>query len=278
MAALSGRARSGFTLLELVLAVTVLASMTTLLAALWAQTLTWARDAGTQQRGLHLPRVLDIMRQQWSDRRQLRDGDPGVALAADSVEFLTATPLLHPEWPLATVRYRIERDRSTPGAGPLFRLVYEERPLADLSAAGGAGSAIDAEQNGSGGLQTPPMSRHVLLERCPLLVFERYAPTIVENGVAREREEEPGDELLKRQKAEQSKNKGQRADAPRRDDPFEGISRDPRDDPRALQASRESWWPVIDKLPREPDAMRLVGIFQEQEFTCVLVVKALRSF
>ncbi|MCA9312047.1 MAG: hypothetical protein KDA21_12620, partial [Phycisphaerales bacterium] len=129
--------RSAFTLLELLLAVTVLASVTGLVAVTYSQMNGWVADNGTEQRMMRLHRVLKLMTDQWEDRRTAAwaEGEHRILTGDTGIGFLTATPILFPDWPLVRVAYRIvpTPDRA-PGAPETWDLLYEEVRVVELGA------------------------------------------------------------------------------------------------------------------------------------------------
>jgi len=166
------------TLLELLLATTVLAVVTAMVSALWAQTRDWSRENARPEQALRLPRALRLLEDQWSRRRAVADEDdqrapaadakPEIFLVKDRLEFITAEPILFPDWPLVRVAYTAQReDRLTVGAESTASLVYEETRIVNPSMpeAEGAGPSEDNRR------------RIVLLEDCAELRFERDLAT-----------------------------------------------------------------------------------------------------
>jgi len=119
--------RAGFTLLEVVLALSIMATITTLVAALWAQARSWGDQNASHLRALNTARVIETAQRQWTDRRQAVDlGVNGVKVTArpERIEFVTATPILRPDWPIVQAGYVIEPDAA--GPGDTCSLWYEE--------------------------------------------------------------------------------------------------------------------------------------------------------
>lgn len=265
------RTRPAMTMLELILAITILASITALIAALWGQSRDWARDSTEQFRAVRLQRVLELMRAQWDDRRAAIAPKAGAVVSAaalpNSVEFYTATPIIFTDWPLVRAAYRIEVVRGFDGAPDTYDLVYEEYPLRraeqdaaldrdggrdpaqlttaeqvidDQSRGGAAGSDGLVRLNGRG-----VSNRLVLLQGCAQLKFERFGAlgTPVERlGVVRT--------------GERSEGERRRGDV------------DPID---AQWKWREYDKPIEEQIP----VVRLVGEYQMEPFACILVVNGL---
>lgn len=107
------RARA-FTLLETVLAVTVIATITTLAAMVWSSAASHA-DAAQQTAGkADLQRIVTLAQAQWQSRRVIRSTtstagqDEGlVAFAHDGVSFVTTKPVIFTDWPLVHATYRL---------------------------------------------------------------------------------------------------------------------------------------------------------------------------
>lgn len=164
------------TLLELLLATTILAAITAMVSALWAQTRDWSQENARPEQALRLPRVLQLFEDQWSRRRAVADdGEEGadaesaLLLNKDRLEFITAEPILFPDWPLVRASYIAQRDeRLTVGAESTVTLVYEETRVTNPNAPA-------ASSEGADGAKT--RKRAVLLEDCGEVRFERYATT-----------------------------------------------------------------------------------------------------
>ncbi len=131
--------RSGFTLLETLLAMTVVASMTVLIAQAYSIAHQAADGGAHLERAVKVQRVVRLIGDQWGDRRSLMlDGaetkeassdQVGPAFLPDRVRFVTATPALAMQWPLVEASYIIEQAEAEAGAAPMWNLVYEERPI-----------------------------------------------------------------------------------------------------------------------------------------------------
>lgn len=250
----------GFTLLELLVAITIVASVSALLGALWAQTHRWASENGSSLRAMRLPRVQEFLRAQWADRRgsfKLKDSGESVAAEPGKLSFVTASPMLFPDWPVVRATCIVERDYNTPvGAPPAWRLVYEETKLANLAA-----PPIDAEKliaEGKGEL----VRRFVLLAGLARLEFERF-------GV--------GDRS--RQKQGSLTNESAPVDRPTASDkgdphitaPIGTPSGDERRD-----EDKKKWRRFDEPFRGEMPAVRIVGEYEGEAFSCVFVIAGLR--
>lgn len=249
------RRRNGLTLLETLLAVTILASISALVATLWHQVSAWSSEAGQSGRALRLTRVLELMRSQWADRRTtvaLNDGGSSVETLPELVGFVTTTPVLDPSWPVVRARYIIERDLE-PGssAGSTWSLVYEERRFQNL------GSPMESEKPGStpwvsSGPAELPARRMVLLRGCPALRIERFGrderveklEAELRHSVLDERGEPVDPELRSR---------------------LGSVSESERKLPRR-------WLELEKSFQGRTPAVRIVGEYEGEAFACVLVI------
>lgn len=243
--------RRGFTLLELLIAITILASISALVAALWSQTTAWAGENGMTLKTMRLPRVRELMRAQWADRRgafRLSDSGESVAAEPDKLSFVTATPMLFPDWPLVRAEYSIERDYDTPsGALPAWRLVYTETRLADLSE-----PPEDAQELINKGMGEN-VGRYVLLANVASLAFERY-------GV--------GDRSIRK--------KGslvEPEDPEAKSTDLQSLTQNHTPD---KDEDEEKWRPFEQKFDGLIPAVRVVGEFQDEAFSCVFVITGSR--
>lgn len=158
---------AGMTLLEVVLAVTTLAAMSTLIAGLWSQTRDWTLENASHQTALRRERALNMMREQWESRVLAVTlggrGAPAVALTERELAFTTLTPILFREHPMARVVYRlIEENAAVVGAHAVWKLEYEESPVRNPA------SAISSA---AGGDESRTI---ILLEGLDELRFERW--------------------------------------------------------------------------------------------------------
>lgn len=145
--------RRGFTLLEVILATTALASITTLVAALWVQTRDWTLENASHHATLRLQRALNLLTEQWETRVLTvslgKPGAPAVSLRSAEFAFVTTTPILSKEWPMARVALSIERTGAeVVGQRTTSRLVYTESPVTNPGAVTGrpASSAREHKQ------------------------------------------------------------------------------------------------------------------------------------
>lgn len=305
------RAR-GMTLLELLLAVAILASLSALTASLWGQVSSWSRGDASLAETMRVQRVIELLRQQWGDRRRLvvagaaggaRYGsvEEGVEIARDRIAFLTATPLLFPDWGLVHCAYVIEPDLSSPpGPESRFDLVYEESRIVrfDLVIRGG----VDRDGR-------PITRRTTLLKGCRNLRFERFGKDArfeVQSSDISEASAAPT--------VESSDDKASFDDDPALRSAIDELTRGPGVGSGATVAARElsrrAWFeaesraanagsdeteqeqrtPKWRRIDRDFDkfipAVRLIGLApgagdrgepaEAEEFACVLVVRALR--
>ena len=181
--------RRAFTLLELLLAVAVFSSIATLGATLYLQATRIGAAPVAADRSLALQRVVMLAHDQWDNRRVMMFGEDSdvraeamtvaAVFAPGKVSFVTASPVLFPDWPLVRVTYRIERrladelDASRGASGDAgstarFALVYTEPRSTDPSA--------PPESSG----RTPDGERRsasmVLVAPCESLGLERFGP------------------------------------------------------------------------------------------------------
>lgn len=114
----------------------MLAGIALMVSILWATLANWQADAADQQERMRLHRVTELLREQWADRRTttpMEEGGREYTVTDRSIAFVTAMPILFPDWPLVAVSYTIERSDNTIG-GTRTALVYEERRLTDVNA------------------------------------------------------------------------------------------------------------------------------------------------
>lgn len=167
MAPLRRRSRvRGFTLLELLLASAVMVSIAVLGTALWTQSAGASESAQRRDRGLRMQRLGTMLREQWSHRRllwPLEDGADagGVLLGPESLEFVTASPILYLDAPLVVARYEWGR-AGLDGTD----LRYIERPVLEF----GERPEADDDQE----FTELNSRRLVLLEGCERVAVERF--------------------------------------------------------------------------------------------------------
>lgn len=125
-----------FTLLEMLLALSVLSVISTLVGTMWLQARGWSQEGVSTNEAMRLQRVCEFMRAQWADRRtvaSLDEENRAVLATPSSLTFITATPILAPQWPMVIAEYSIEREPgSALGENETFRLIYSETPLSRL--------------------------------------------------------------------------------------------------------------------------------------------------
>ena len=122
--------RRGLTLLELLVAVTLLASLLSLVAALWAQVDGWAVASGRVEDRLRLAHFERLAQTQWNARLSQKIGEaPRVVLTPGSLSFITSEPILEPASPVVLARYAIEPAPGTDAPEASRSLIYEETPV-----------------------------------------------------------------------------------------------------------------------------------------------------
>lgn len=143
--------RRGMTLIELLIALTLLAMMSLLAAVMWTQLRDWNTDAVAAESALRPQRVHMMLRRQWEHRAAAHaEGSIGsVETTWRSLRFLTHAPVLHPAWPLVRAEYTIAPVDLADPEGPL-ELLYTETRLGPDSVA----------------ISEPPLPPLVLLTRC----------------------------------------------------------------------------------------------------------------
>ena len=246
------RPRHGFTLLELLLAITILASISALVAALWTQTSAWAGENGSTLKTMRLPRVLELLQAQWADRRgafRLDEAGSSVIAEPDRLSFITATPILFPDWPVVRAQYIVERDYDTPpGAPPAWRLAYIETRLSDLSKPPEEAEDLIAQGRGE------DAGNYILLSNLASLSFDRFGVgnrSILKNGSRVEAEEENPDPLEKQPSVLQNRTPDEAED-------------------------KQKWRPFADPFDGLIPAVRLVGEYEGEAFSCVFVIEGSR--
>lgn len=244
--------RNAFTLLEMLLAVTVLSMVGVLVATMLTQASDLHRDNDRREATLDITRVVRLMTEQWEDRRSAvalgRHGE-SYAAAPGELAFVTARPILKPEWPLAIVRYRLELiGESVVEAERRYDLVYEERPVA---AVGVSAEVPESDQEKED--QWKSAERIVLLRGCVDLRMERF----------RSAKDAVLEELGPRSGAE-----GDGDDA----EPEIGGNASLEERQAEMLKTAKSSWVVFEKpLTRAPSAVRIVGAYEGEVFACVFV-------
>lgn len=169
----SNRRRGGFTLLEMLLAAAVIASIAMLGSSMWMQATESSAVAQGRERGLLLQRIGVLMRDQWADRRALDlPGEDersvalgGVRFGPDAIGFDTSRAILLTDAPLVRVEYRIVSREDG-----LQDLIYIEQAVTAFS---------DSGLNRESGGRSSAEARRVaipLLEGCRAIRMQRYGP------------------------------------------------------------------------------------------------------
>lgn len=232
------RAQRGLTLLELLIAMTILASITGGIGLFWSQARAWEEDNRAHRDVLRVERVLSLLREQWGAKRALVTegagdaGGSGVSFGAEGVTFVTARPVLFPGWGLVNVRYAVER-----AIDGTYTLVYEESRVLDPTELPEAG-AYGVDPRGR-----PIGDRVVLLEGLDALRVERWGTT---DGRVR--------------------------------GALDGIVDDEDEEGLGVNTDdlAERWRPFDRELEGAVRAVRFVGSVGEEVFSCVLVDGRLR--
>lgn len=245
--------RSAFTLLEMLLAVTVLSMVGVLVATMLTQASDLHRDNDRRDATLDITRVVRLMTEQWEDRRSAvalgRHGE-SYAAAPGELAFVTARPILKPEWPLAIVRYRLELiGASVVEAERRYDLVYEERPVAAVGV-----SAEAPESDREKEEQWKSADRIVLLRDCVDLRMERF----------RSAKDAVLEELGPRTGAEGQSDDDAAAEI------GAGASIEERQE-EMMRTAKSSWVVFEEAVTRAPSAVRIVGEYEGEVFACVFV-------
>jgi len=128
----------GMTLLELLVAMTLVGMMAVVASALWGQLRSWGEEAARAEAALRPHRAAMMLREQWGGRHSIDDEDETVGrvqAGPGGVSFLTTRPVLHPGWPVVEASYGHERQDDGTSA-----LVYSERRV------GPTGELLDDER------------------------------------------------------------------------------------------------------------------------------------
>lgn len=262
--------RLAFTLLEVLLAVTVLGLITVLIAAMNAQLRDWTESSDESGESVRIQRAVELMRDQWAARVRVAGGrGASEELMTDPsyLSFVTSRPVLDPSFPIVRATYRLvpidPDDEST-----RYDLVYEESPV------GRVGPKKEEKQTDN--QQVPrdepqrdeermkrdgPERREVLKSRiedaertwplirgCEALSWERFGQgaIVLRNESAERRDEAPTPE-------------------------YSLASEEQLREQRLF-----TWREYDEKLPVNARAMRLVGERGKEPFTCVFVIAASR--
>jgi len=256
--------RSAFTLLELLLATSVLALMTVLLSALGSQLRAWSEDGERMQASMRLQRVVEVMRDQWAGRVADSSGVEGLLASPEYFTFVTSRPVLDLSFPVVRATYRWVPREDASGE-PVFDLLYEETPVGRIGRARKqANESADQAEVGAQPEEQPSERESDRREReliaqidepaqsWPLLrSFERGGWERFGRGAI----------VIRNDEAER------KGIAPTLEYSFASDSQ--------LMAERVPRWRVFDQeLPGTPRAVRLVGAEAKEQFTCVFVIAA----
>lgn len=260
------RRAHGFTLLEVLLATAVLASVIALVSTMFVQAHAMAEDAVAGSGATRAQRVVQALRTQWATRRSAMVGmsdAEAILIKPDSIAFLTSTPLLYAGWPIVEASYTIELDDVTGFAGESrYRLVYQERPVASVQTEaarwGEADDREEAESRRSFESFTPGdegVRAMTMLRASRSLRFERYGrPVQFESFGGNTIGGVPADSIESFQAAIAE----QEAD----------------DEPTDAEAvgNLEAWRPIPEVADETQNdrAYRLVGSHEGEAFSCVL--------
>jgi len=268
--------RIGFTLLELLLAVAILASVFGLVASLWGQASGWNNDIERHGDVLRLQRVLAMMKDQWANRRtsvELGDKKEDVVVSHTQISFTTASPILFPDWPLVVATYRIEPERDLDRLGE-WRLIYEESRIASAAVPSEAMRPSDSTRLPDRDPRGRPLRDHtVLLEGMTSARFERFGPAP---------KPEKSDTDADPDSEEESKDTSDRAPQLVQDDSRTRDTDDEIEDGEApgledteaeKDAKRDRWRPMEELgFTGVIPSVRIVGELDKEKFACVFVI------
>lgn len=252
------RRRRAFTLLEVLLAIALLGILGALIATMWSQARDWAIENTNAQRVLRLPRITELLRSQWADRRAtvgVGRASEAVKVAADEFSFVTATPILFPDWPLVTATWRVkpDADASSPST-PRFLIEYEEVPVTAFVAPPEKdgeqekkkpNDARNRRQSLASESRVPIEPRTLMILRgAEALAIERWGPGYRFGPVTL------------------------RTPSLREDD---DIEEEPEPD-GPVPEGPDAWRPIEREFEGVPPAVRLTGTHQGKRFECTLIV------
>jgi len=256
VAPLKRRGAGAFTLLEVLLAIALLGVLGALIATMWAQARDWTLENASAQRVLRLPRVVELLRTQWADRR----ATIGNGRASDSVQvfpnevaFTTATPILFPDWPLVTAVWRVERDgEASNAASERFLLRYEEHPVTSFDEPPQSeGEAQEAPEDARNRRQRLASESRVRIEPRSFVVLRGAESLAVERWGPGYRFESLG---LRPSSLRDERNAGKvDADGPVPEGP-------------------DAWRAIEPEYEGVPPAVRLSGTHEGKRFECTLIV------
>jgi len=227
-----------FTLLELLVAITILTAMTGLVAAMWGQMANWSAQNAQLQHSLRLQQAIEFMHHQWASRLapiapdQNSDSPVNWQATATDLQFLTTAPALFPDWPIVSVKYRVQHE---PVAGPEdqipAKLIYEELRVTDLD------HIVDVELDSLGQTAT---QRLVLLDDCQGLRWQAWHEVSATDHRA---------------------------------DTEQTSIADSWDDVTTTDKDLESGTDPEASHTDTPQAVRLTGFHNQREFTCTFVAQ-----
>lgn len=160
---------TGMTLLEVILAITALASITTLVASLWGQMRDWTSENASHHVALQRERTLALFNEQWDTRVltvSLGDlGAPAVTFDPKTLTFITTTPIFFHQAPMARVVYHVVKEGGALlGQSAAYHLEYEESPVWSPISAARSPAARTSQ----------PTRRLTLFDQADELRFERW--------------------------------------------------------------------------------------------------------
>lgn len=266
------------TLLELLLALTIMASVMALLGALMAQAHGWTDRSVEDEALMRLQRVGEALRTQWADRRSavnLDDNGGKVLTSSTELQFVTATGLLFPNWPLVEATYRIEPDTAhVSSGGLLWRLVYEETRISGMDAPPGE-YALDAQGRSM-------RDSMVLLDRCTELRWDRFGQAKAAELQTQETEtsgstaaSDTGARADDGAGGTEGSTDGSQDDQKPKPAPTSGAATEDRQDV-SQDDLQFRWRPMEERHTGVVPAVRLVGSRNGERFGWVFVIRALR--
>ncbi|MEQ9616590.1 MAG: type II secretion system protein [Phycisphaerales bacterium] len=256
--------RHAFTLLEVLLATTVLALMTVLLAALGTQLRSWTEDGQRLQASMRLQRSVEAMREQWAGRVTISGSVEGLVTSPGYVSYLTSRPLLVSNFPVVRATYRWV-ERAGEGDEPVYDLMLEETPAGRI---GYLAPERRSEQGETTAEQPAAPSRdreaeREQLRRATLEQIDNPAETwALLEGVERGGWERHGlGAIVLRNEASIDADIG----------PTSEYNLTP---PDVIAEQRVPRWRAYDEIiPGTPRAVRLTGRRGKEAFTCVFVTR-----
>ena len=270
--------RRAFTLLEVLLAVTVMGMITVLIASMNAQLRDWTERGSERAESVRIQRAIEFMRDQWSSRVNTAGGrGEGLLTAPGYLSFVTSAPALDPGAPLVRATYRWV-ERRTDDGNARYDLIYEESPVGRVGPerrgrdeAQQDRRARGADQPAQQRTESPPRDEQeiqreqtrrealrarvddpehtwTLIESCEHGRWERYGQgaIILRNDAAKLEDRAPTSEYA--------------------------LATD-----AVLRAQRRpSWRDYDEEIPENARAVRIAGERGKEPFTCVFVTAASR--